>query len=1340
MAVTSMVQILGNFSFLSRVLFWVIIIGSLYPYPGWGSPYESADHYWPMYNITDGFLEDLEGAAHTVVYNGGKIVKVPQLGHALSLDGKDDFVDTGGFNADCVTEPSTCKDGFTLTFWLKVYGSGYIMSSGSFTNHRNGPGYQLYYHQSLKRFKFLLETRNHRWSLLLHEEVGLWTHMAFTWNIRNGLRYYEDGNLSTFTNKPVSVSPLRQQNYTPIITLARPSNILRLKEYGKFEISQFAIWLKELSALDIAGVHRSSVVYDQSNVLCCHHKSVSPCHSNPCYDPDLCRQISQSHVNCICPNVNLRLKTCKEKISGECEDKSTGCKEFAAQSRYCQHRKMRKICPRSCSYCAPELPSTTVQPTLSTGSTLMSRLVRESKGVSTQPQSSIPYTEAKPTLVTYDTTSRNLTTGHSCEALQCKYYARCVQTEEGHAECRCQQGCSTERRPICGTNGKTYLNMCVLKMEACYLGQWIARKHHELCGEPFTSAVHYFPMNETRANKKLIDLRGNASARVHNEVKTSIAEQLGEVLILDGKDNNIEINDVTDDCIVNPTECTEGLSVAFWMKYVDGEFIISSGGYTYQDYGPGFRFVCQNCSKIKRPHAHSTRSFILELSTTQATWKIVLDCIPHWWYHFAFTWNGNHGLKFYENGKLAVSDHSPKSVVKGFVSPKETLITIGRPNSLKAMLKPNSFGNFRMGHLVVWLYELSPFDVEVAFLTIQTKTTKSIICCNQMKEDPCIKNPCQNGATCHRMEHKYKCICTDVIDYTRCFFRSGRIHHSCGGQRLSKPCEDQSPQCSELSSQKGFCNKKLTQKLCPKACKFCGTHTTQGPGLLSASSQGLFLLSSHGVFSSSAQLPLKMSSTFMTFSPTSLSALTGGSTVIVQSLSTLLSSTAPKVSPSFQTSFHVRISPSFTSFILSRTLLSTVSTDALKSSGKFVSLVSRSSARVKHTSSFASVTSVQSLLTYTVPTQGKSTLACKIKNKTCLCYNCEEALINMKICCMDLIDMKNIRHGVTMNMTNITVSGFYQKLKAVSSIIAEEIWKSCQENSSLCVSSERTEDISGKRRRRSLQEVTLRNNPIFERIRTKREALRLSKNSAEINISHVDVIIYSISSKLGDPTNVETTFFVTMTSLNDGANQTMAVDGKGLLQILRNKRRTLEDRLNISIDSFAASKKSTGSPTTVVNNSESMPHPSAGSANVQTPPSSREVFPTTAVADKSVDAENQGLPQGTMILIVCAGGAGLILLLIVLVFVITRFVKQRKGEFLPDKIYNDCHDKENGDASMEDVQSLPSIIDPSTPRITDVPHKPTRAQSTGGGGGSRGAKKPKKPMGVQVTYKPPEWD
>ena len=78
-----------------KYLFILYPLVPLYPYPVWGSPYQSADHYWPMYNITDGFLEDVEGAAHTVVYNGGKTIEVPQLGYALVFDGKDDWVDTG---------------------------------------------------------------------------------------------------------------------------------------------------------------------------------------------------------------------------------------------------------------------------------------------------------------------------------------------------------------------------------------------------------------------------------------------------------------------------------------------------------------------------------------------------------------------------------------------------------------------------------------------------------------------------------------------------------------------------------------------------------------------------------------------------------------------------------------------------------------------------------------------------------------------------------------------------------------------------------------------------------------------------------------------------------------------------------------------------------------------------------------------------------------------------------------------------------------------------------------------------------------------------------------------
>ena len=58
---------------------------------------------------------------------------------------------------------------------------------------------------------------------------------------------------------------------------------------------------------------------------------------------------------------------------------------------------------------------------------------------------------------------------------------------------------------------------------------------------------------------------------------------------------------------------------------------------------------------------------------------------------------------------------------------------------------------------------------------------------------------------------------------------------------------------------------------------------------------------------------------------------------------------------------------------------------------------------------------------------------------------------------------------------------------------------------------------------------------------------------------------------------------------------------------------------------------------------------------------------------------------------------------------------------------------------MDDVETISTFIDPSTPRITDVPHKATKAQATGGGVAGA-VRKSKKPMGVKVTYKPPEWD
>ena len=347
---------------------------------------------------------------------------------------------------------------------------------------------------------------------------------------------------------------------------------------------------------------------------------------------------------------------------------------------------------------------------------------------------------------------------------------------------------------------------------------------------------------------------------------------------------------------------------------------------------------------------------------------------------------------------------------------------------------------------------------------------------------------------------------------------------------------------------------------------------------------------SQGLSTSKVQLSPRVSSTFSSSSSALIS-------------SSLTSSTIVQASSIFTSSF-TTWSPYLTSSNVARASTPFVSSSASP-------LDDKSAPPTQHVlftkaataSSFAHITSVQPLMSSSVSVQGKAVLTCKVNNAICVCFNCEEGRRNGKMCCVDKIDRKTIQHGVILNVVNITVSEFYQKAKVFSRIAAGVVWDSCRENATLCVTGNTFSDIAGERKKRSLQEHIFKKHlsSDLERIRTKREALRSDINPFKINISHVDVIIYSISSKAGHPPRVQTAFYVTMTSINNGTNQTVVLDGKGLLQLLRDKKRTLENRLNITIDSFTASQKRTEPHTTASHQKTLVPNPSPGSQNMQTP-------------------------------------------------------------------------------------------------------------------------------------------
>jgi len=203
-----------------------------------------------------------------------------------------------------------------------------------------------------------------------------------------------------------------------------------------------------------------------------------------------------------------------------------------------------------------------------------------------------------------------------------------------------------------------------------------------------------------------------------------------------------------------------------------------------------------------------------------------------------------------------------------------------------------------------------------------------------------------------------------------------------------------------------------------------------------------------------------------------------------------------------------------------------------------------------------------------------------------------------------------------MTMTNITVEEFHQKVSNVSRVIAEVILDSCKSNSTRCPSNEKSSETTGARKKRSPETDLLKDFSPSNSVKTKseaesdvfvsqtirssinKEALRPNINPLKNNISRVDVIIYSISSKSGR--RVETTFYVTATSIINGTNLTQVFDGKGLIEILRDKKRTLENRLNITIDSFSASPSKPSETTSSPLDTTLAPNSSTGRDNQQT--------------------------------------------------------------------------------------------------------------------------------------------
>lgn len=76
-----------------------------------------------------------------------------------------------------------------------------------------------------------------------------------------------------------------------------------------------------------------------------------------------------------------------------------------------------------------------------------------------------------------------------CHSKRCPPYAQCVPQSRTFAVCVCPSKCRLVYDPICGTDRKSYFNLCALQLAACQSNSTVSAAYKGTCGMKIASLI-----------------------------------------------------------------------------------------------------------------------------------------------------------------------------------------------------------------------------------------------------------------------------------------------------------------------------------------------------------------------------------------------------------------------------------------------------------------------------------------------------------------------------------------------------------------------------------------------------------------------------------------------------------------------------------------------------------------------------------------------------------------------------------------------------------------------------------------------------------------------------------
>ena len=159
------------------------------------------DYYWPLNALVDG--KAIGTVPATVRGNVTLSDRVQNNRDVLHFTSYQAYLDAGQFPVQCITDPSQCSNGLTVSFVVLFEDAAKAWSRNTFivdtigdeTLLQGNRGFAVYVVN--KRLYVTVVTRKKKWTVSQALITGTyaWRHIMFTWQLEKGLVLYTNGTL-----------------------------------------------------------------------------------------------------------------------------------------------------------------------------------------------------------------------------------------------------------------------------------------------------------------------------------------------------------------------------------------------------------------------------------------------------------------------------------------------------------------------------------------------------------------------------------------------------------------------------------------------------------------------------------------------------------------------------------------------------------------------------------------------------------------------------------------------------------------------------------------------------------------------------------------------------------------------------------------------------------------------------------------------------------------------------------------------------------------------------------------------------------------------------------------